>query len=141
MKTIRASAFLACVLVLSGNLSYAAPAVTLYFEGNGQVELISSKGTRVLIDIMDPSSLSSPATKNDTLLTTHMHPDHVVGDVGQNALTPEQLEALGKVDVAIMQLDNTFSEMNMHNKKGFNMMAQVKPHLIIPTHISSHGKS
>ena len=52
MKTIRASAFLACVLVLSGNLSYAAPAVTLYFEGNGQVELISSKGTRVPIDMM-----------------------------------------------------------------------------------------
>jgi L-ascorbate metabolism protein UlaG (beta-lactamase superfamily) len=57
------------------------------------------------------------------------------GDIGQNALTPEQLAALGKVDIAITQLSNPFSGMNAGNKKGFNLMDQVKPRLIIPTHI------
>jgi hypothetical protein len=57
------------------------------------------------------------------------------GDIGQNALTPEQLAALGKVDIAITQLSNPFSGMNAANKKGFNLMDQVKPRLIIPTHI------
>ncbi len=47
MKTIRHTAHLACVLILSANLGHAGPAVTLYYEGNGQFELISSKGTRV----------------------------------------------------------------------------------------------
>ena len=57
------------------------------------------------------------------------------GDIGQEALTPEQLTVLGKVDIAITQLSNFYSGMNAANKKGFNLMDQVKPKLIIPTHI------
>jgi hypothetical protein len=57
------------------------------------------------------------------------------GDIGQNALTPEQLAALGKVDIAVTQLSNPFSGMNAANKKGFRLMDQLKPRLIIPTHI------
>jgi len=57
------------------------------------------------------------------------------GDIGQEALTPEQLTVLGKVDIAITQLANSFSDMTAANKKGFNLMDQVKPQLIIPTHI------
>jgi len=57
------------------------------------------------------------------------------GDLGQDSLTQEQLEALGKVDVAFMQFANSFSSMNVSNKKGFNLMDQVKPRLILPTHI------
>ena len=57
-----------------------------------------------------------------------------LGDVGQDELTQEQLDALGEVDVAIMQLVNSYSQMDVVNKKGFNLMAQVKPKLIIPTH-------
>ncbi len=57
------------------------------------------------------------------------------GDIGQDALTPEQLSALGKVDIAITQLSNAFSGVDATNKKGFNLMDQVKPKLIIPSHI------
>ena len=57
------------------------------------------------------------------------------GDIGQKALTPEQLKILGKVDVAITQLANMFSGMTAQNRKGFNLMDQLKPKLIIPTHI------
>jgi len=57
------------------------------------------------------------------------------GDIGQAALTPEQLEILGKVDIAITQLANSYSDMTAANKKGFNLMDQLQPKLIIPTHI------
>jgi L-ascorbate metabolism protein UlaG (beta-lactamase superfamily) len=57
------------------------------------------------------------------------------GDLGQDSLTQAQLEALGKVDVAFAQLANSYSTMNISNKKGFNLMDQVKPRLILPTHI------
>lgn len=57
------------------------------------------------------------------------------GDIGQEALTPEQLEALGKVDIAITQLANGYSDMTAANRKGFNLMDQVRPKLVIPTHI------
>jgi len=170
--------------------------IRLYCLYPPQVELISARGTRVLIDVHDPEALSSPPTKKDVLLTTHNHGDHrrldfvksfpgqqldvkigeikiedvmirgivsahnegdefrseggtnyifIVdmgglriahfGDIGQDALTPEQLSALGKVDIAITQLSNFYSDMNAANKKGFNLMDQVKPRLIIPTHI------
>jgi L-ascorbate metabolism protein UlaG (beta-lactamase superfamily) len=58
------------------------------------------------------------------------------GDLGQDALTPAQLEALGEVDVAVMQFENSFSQMDLDNKKGFALMEQVKPKLIIQTHSS-----
>ena len=58
------------------------------------------------------------------------------GDLGQNALTPAQLKALGHVDVAIGQLENSFSQMDVTNKKGFRLMRQVQPRLILQTHTS-----
>jgi L-ascorbate metabolism protein UlaG (beta-lactamase superfamily) len=58
------------------------------------------------------------------------------GDIGQDKLTDEQLKALGQVDIAITQLDNSFSNMGATNEKGFKLMDQVKPKLIIPTHVS-----
>jgi hypothetical protein len=59
------------------------------------------------------------------------------GDIGQDALTADQLAALDRVDIAIMQFDNGYSNMDSFNKKGFSLMDQVKPRLIIPTHVSS----
>jgi L-ascorbate metabolism protein UlaG (beta-lactamase superfamily) len=55
------------------------------------------------------------------------------GDIGQDALTAGQLDALGSVDIAVMEFDNSFVDMNATNMKGFNLMDQVKPRLIIPT--------
>lgn len=57
------------------------------------------------------------------------------GDIGQDALTPEQLKALGRVDIAVMQFNNMFSEMSAANMKGFKLMDQLAPKLIIPTHV------
>lgn len=186
---------LAALLVFGGLcLADEAKKVSIYYEGNAQVELISSAGTRVLIDVYDPSLLSSPATEKDILLTTHGHSDHVsslantftgpslyikagdlkvgdvavkgipsshgqdntflpekgsnyiflveidglriahFGDIGQLQLTNEQLQALGKVDVAVTQFANSFSDMDIDNLKGFNLMDQLKPKIIVPAH-------
>lgn len=57
-----------------------------------------------------------------------------LGDIGQEELTPEQLEVLGEVDIALMQFFNSFSQMDVRNQKGFKLMAQLKPRLIFPTH-------
>jgi L-ascorbate metabolism protein UlaG (beta-lactamase superfamily) len=56
------------------------------------------------------------------------------GDIGQDALTAEQLAKIGTVDLAITQFSNSYSLMDADNRKGFNLMGQVKPRLIIPTH-------
>jgi len=58
------------------------------------------------------------------------------GDLGQDSLTPEQLAAIGDVDVAVMQFENSFSQMDAENGKGFDLMQQVNPRLIIQTHTS-----
>jgi hypothetical protein len=56
------------------------------------------------------------------------------GDIGQDALTVDQLAALGTLDLAITQFANSYSSMDATNLKGFNLMDQLKPRLIIPTH-------
>ncbi len=58
------------------------------------------------------------------------------GDIGQSRLAPEQAKAVGHVDVAITQFENPFSKIDAVNKRGFKLMRQVKPRLIIQTHSS-----
>jgi L-ascorbate metabolism protein UlaG (beta-lactamase superfamily) len=171
------------------------PKVKMTHIDPAQVELVSPQGVRVLIDIANPSRLTSPATDQDILLTTHGHSDHInsefaksfpgqqlkfqegeikqgdvaikavkaahnatppdgsdyiyvvdmgglriahFGDLGQEKLTQDQLDQLGAVDVALSQLENSYSAMSLANKKGFNQMEQVKPKLLIPTHGNSN---
>ncbi len=58
------------------------------------------------------------------------------GDIGQDSLTDAQIQTLGKIDIAVSQFDNAYSSMDVRNKKGFKLIAQLNPKLIIPTHIS-----
>ena len=58
------------------------------------------------------------------------------GDIGQKILTQEQLGSLGQVDIAITQFSNPYSDMSAENQKGLQLMDQVKPQLVIPTHIN-----
>lgn len=48
----------------------------IYYYDNAQTELISPNGTRILIDVFNPSKLSRPVSETDILLTTHMDNDH-----------------------------------------------------------------
>lgn len=58
------------------------------------------------------------------------------GDIGQKSLTEEQLAVLKTVDIAITQINNPYSEMSAENRKGLDLMVQVQPKLIIPTHLN-----
>ena len=64
----------------------------------------------------------------DGLRIVHM------GDTGQSFITDEQLELLGDVDIAFTQFENGYSSMTVKNMKGFNLIEQVNPRIIIPTH-------
>ena len=173
----------------------AVQGVTLTYEDNAQVELVTPTGRHIYIDVANPRSLTRDPSVDDILLTTHLHNDHYYpvfqeafpgqqlftsegkielpdvtitgiasahnsadpiqaekatdyiyiidvaglrivhfGDIGQDTLAPEQLATIGTVDLAITQFANSFSNMNATNLKGFNLMDQVKPRLIIPTH-------
>jgi len=57
------------------------------------------------------------------------------GDLGETSLTDGQMTTLGQVDVAISQLNNPYSEMDLTNRTGFSQMNQVKPRIFIPTHM------
>ena len=78
--------------------------------------------------IYDLPSNVLTAVDVDGLRIVHM------GDIGQTALTDEQLKALGHVDVAFMQFDNSYSDMSLDNEKGFKLIEQLQPTIIIPTH-------
>lgn len=64
----------------------------------------------------------------DGLRIAHM------GDIGQTKLTDEQLKALGQIDIAFMQFDNSYSDMSIDNQKGFKLIEQLNPKIVIPTH-------
>ncbi len=66
----------------------------------------------------------------DGLRIAHM------GDIGQSLLTDEQLEELGQIDIAFMQFVNSYSNYSIENEKGFKVIEQLKPQIIIPTHSS-----
>ena len=169
--------------------------VRIKHSGIAQAEIISSQGTRVIIDAVTPTNLTSPVTKEDILTVTHTHNDHYLpqlvdewaaedillkkgviekngvkvtaipaahnstdaitdegstnyiilietdglrichlGDIGQDHFTQEQLDQLGEIDICFTQTENTFSNMNMRNKKGFILIDELKPHIVIMTH-------
>lgn len=64
----------------------------------------------------------------DGLRIAHM------GDIGQTELTAEQLELLGEIDIAFMQFENSYSTMTLENEKGFDIIEQLNPKIVIPTH-------
>lgn len=61
------------------------------------------------------------------------------GDIGQDAFTDSQIETLGQLDVAMTQFENSFSRMTAENRKGFNLMKQLNPYIILQTHTSKNA--
>jgi len=45
---------------------------------------MDSSGRRILIDVYDPTLLTSPARATDILLTTHNHSDHYLESFEQS---------------------------------------------------------
>lgn len=84
----------------------------------------SHKGN--LIDQKNPSNVIY-VFELDGLKIAHM------GDIGQDHLTIKQMEELGRIDIAFMQFSNPFSGM-FNSDKGFILIEELKPQIIIPTH-------
>lgn len=83
---------------------------------------------------------NTPGTSNviavfevDGLRIAHM------GDIGQDALTKDQLKAIGPIDIAFMQFENMYSSMNLKNEKGFKLIEQLNPAVIVPTHYTDQA--
>ncbi len=78
----------------------------------------------------------SPAAPSDVFYVIEVDGLRIVhmGDVGQTQLTAEQLSALGKIDIAFMQLANSLSAMTVRNGKAFKLIRQLNPRVVIPTH-------
>lgn len=78
--------------------SSALPAcITVYYEEYAQVELIDLDGTRVMVDVYDPALLSTQATEDDILLTTHTHWDHFNADFQQGFPGKQLLTQTGRI--------------------------------------------
>ena len=56
------------------------------------------------------------------------------GDLGQFSITDKQLKALGKIDILITQLNNTYSELNV--SRALKLIGQINPQIVIPAHTS-----
>jgi hypothetical protein len=67
------------------------------------------------------------------------------GASGLSPLTDDQMKALGRVDIAIMELVNEtgseepISGFDLENKKAFRLVDQIKPKLVIPSTYSMKG--
>lgn len=62
-----------------------------------------------------------------------------MGDIGQDTLSDVQLKELGRIDIAFMQFVNPYSDYSLENGKGFKLIEQLKPQIIIPTHSSAEA--
>lgn len=62
-----------------------------------------------------------------------------MGDIGQTVLNEEQVADLGEIDIAFMQFENSYSAMTLENEKGFKVIEQLNPKIIIPTHYTENG--
>lgn len=71
----------------------------------------------------------------DGLRIAHM------GDVGQTSLTEDQLEEIGTIDIAFMQFENSYSDMSIDNRKGFTIIEQLNPKIVIPTHYTDKSRA
>lgn len=60
-----------------------------------------------------------------------------LGDCAQDTLNPAQLASIGKADLVIGQLENSYADANTVNRKGYKVLAQLAPVIFVPTHVSS----
>ena len=59
------------------------------------------------------------------------------GDIGQLQYHPDQLKAFGgRIDLLFQEFDNGVANMSVENGLGFELLTQLGPRLIIPTHTS-----
>lgn len=56
-----------------------------------------------------------------------------LGYIGQSKLTPEQINQLGEVDILFLPFYNFRNGMSIYDRRGFNLVEQIHPRIVIPT--------
>lgn len=108
--------------------SYAGSLAVIDYK-NVRVTSVPSSHDSGYVSKTEPSNVLY-VYEVDGLRIVHM------GDIGQESLSPDQMRALGKIDIAFMQLVNSYSGMSLENGKGFKLIEQFRPQVVIPTHAS-----
>lgn len=107
------------------------------------VKLAARPGEKVVKDVKITGIASShrgdpidPLVPDNVLYVLDVDGLRIVhmGDCGQTSLSPEQLAQLGSVDVLITQFENGFSKMKVADGKGFHLLEQIQPKMVIATH-------
>lgn len=70
--------------------------VVIRWHGQSMFEIISTKGTRIVIDPHAIDAYDRPQVKADLVLMTHFHVDHVAVDAVTNLKQAKQINALKK---------------------------------------------
>jgi len=116
----------------------------VYFEDNAQVEIINIEGTRILIDIYDPSRLSKPANEKDILLTTHTHSDHTNPDFLKSFTGRQLYLSTGTLDMPGVHITGIMSGHNegdsMAPKDGSNYLFLVETDGLRIVHFGDIGQ-
>lgn len=106
-------------------------------------KLVQAAGTiesgDVKVEAITSSHLDNELDGSDVILVVDVAGVRIAhfGDCGQDTLTKEQLARLGRVDVMIDNFENSYADADVVNRKEFLLVAQVKPTIVIPTHIVS----
>lgn len=132
------------VVTHTGDSNQYLPSFAQSFPGQkliAKIGVLEGKGVKVtgIASAFNPLSRFVPEGGTNYIYLIEMGGLRIAhfGSIGQDQLTEEQLGILGKVDIALMQLTNPYCIMNLENQKAFHLMNQIKPKLVIPTHIFS----
>lgn len=97
--------------------------------------------------------VKSIASSHSFLKVNRKHPSNVIyiynvdgiriahmGDIGQEKLTDEQLKVLGNIDIVFILFTDQ-PQFGVTTEKSFNIVNQINPKVIIPTHLDKEGYS
>jgi L-ascorbate metabolism protein UlaG (beta-lactamase superfamily) len=87
---------LAALLLCAGAATADDKKVILRWHGQSFFEIISTKGTRIVLDPHAIDAYNRPQVKADLVLMTHFHVDHTATDAVTNLKDAKQINALKK---------------------------------------------
>lgn len=128
------------LLITHGHPDHLGNGVMTGFPGQ---QIVMKASSLVLPDVTVTSTLAAhnageAATAGDDTIfvidTGGVRIAHF-GDIGQNALTPEQQAVVGRPDIMFSQLENEVSGMGADSTAGFDLVKQVNPRVFVPTHL------
>jgi L-ascorbate metabolism protein UlaG (beta-lactamase superfamily) len=114
---------LAALVLCAGVVSADDNKVIIRWYGQSFFEIISTKGTRIVIDPHAIEAYGRPLLKADLVLMTHFHVDHTRTDAITNLKDAKQINALKKDEAGQIQwniLDEKFKDVRIQTVGTFH---------------------